>query len=202
MSSKRVGVFAKKTEADEQTGTRPEPERARTSLEGQPEGEHRRRPKKDRERIDRHDQVADVEERDGVERDDRPEAGLLAEEFSREIIEEQAGRRAEDRTPEADPEFGVAEKRGAGANRKRDPGPFAEIGGRQAVGPHPVMRLVEGKVGGAEQGKPDRRETEDEEPNRARVTHELFDQTRMTGKELRAPSGGRRFSITIRAAPS
>src|SRR5688572_22032469 len=50
----RVRIFAQKSQANEKTGRGPEPKRPRSSFEGDPEGEHRRRPKKDRERIDRH----------------------------------------------------------------------------------------------------------------------------------------------------
>ena len=79
--------------------------------------------------------------------------------------------RAEERTPEADAEFGRAKNRGAGADGERDAGAFAEIAGRETLRPHPVMRFVEGEIGRAEKRQPNRRQAENEEPNRSRVAH-------------------------------
>src|SRR5436305_12697628 len=75
----RVCVFAKKSDADEQSGGEPKPIRIRCPLEREPEREHGGDPEKDRKRIDRQEEVADVEERDGVKRDDRPKCHALAE---------------------------------------------------------------------------------------------------------------------------
>src|SRR5437868_8925481 len=163
---KRVRVFAEKAKADQQPGGEPEPERVRTSFEREPEGEHGGDPEEDRKRIDRHDEIADVEERDGVERDDHPKSGALVEQSPGKIIEEQARCAAKNRAPETDAKFGRAKKRGAGANGKCDPGPLAKVGGRKALGPHPVMRLIERQVAGPQHREPERRQTQDEYPNR------------------------------------
>ena len=57
-----------------------QPERKlRALFNREPEGEHRRHPKEDRERIDRHDERADVENRRDIERDHRPKAGVRVE---------------------------------------------------------------------------------------------------------------------------
>src|ERR1700680_2407708 len=58
----RIGVFAEKTETDEQSGQRPVKRKARTFLGGKPKGEHGRHPKEDRQRIDGHDERTDVED--------------------------------------------------------------------------------------------------------------------------------------------
>src|SRR5881394_3713507 len=63
----RVCVFTEKPDADQQSGGEPERVRIRSSLEREPEREHGRDPEKDRKRIDRHDEIADIEKRNGVE---------------------------------------------------------------------------------------------------------------------------------------
>src|SRR3984893_5291050 len=176
---KSVREFAEESEAGEQTGRRPEPGKLRTALESQPESEHRGCPKEDRERIDRHEEIADVENRTRVEREHRPESRRRVEKAAREIVNKQAGAGAQDRTPEADPEFGRAKKRGAGPDREGDSRPLAEVGGRQALRPHPVMRLIELKIGRAEKRKADCGQAEDEEPNRSRVTHEVASSSKL-----------------------
>src|SRR6476661_5900566 len=139
---KGVRVFGEKPEPDEQAGDEPESMGVRTFLQREPESEHGGDPEKDRKRIDRHHEIADVEERDGVERDHRPEPGALIEQFPREIIEQQARRRAEDWAPKANAEFRGAKNRGTASNHERDSGSLAEIRRREALGPHPVMRFI------------------------------------------------------------
>src|SRR5438552_7600492 len=75
-----IRVFTKESKADKQTRHRPEPGKIRTALQGQPERAHGRRPEKDRERIDRHEDIAEVEKRDRVEREHRPKSGGRVEE--------------------------------------------------------------------------------------------------------------------------
>src|SRR5256714_4846663 len=199
---KGVCVFAKKAEADQQPGGGPESLPVRGPFEREPEREHCGHPEEDRERIDRHDEGADVEKRDGVERDDRPESRALVKQFPREIIEKQTRRRAEDRAPEANTEFRGAENRGAGANRERDPRPFAKIRRREAVRPHPVMRLVEGQVARAEHGESDRRESQNEQPNCAGVAHYLIQSGADAARTIPAPSAAPFVSREIpRALP-
>src|SRR3954466_2676262 len=94
-----VGVFAEETETDQQPGGEPETVCVRSPLERDPEREHGADPEKDRKRIDRHDEIADTEKRDGIEADDGPEGGALVEKAPGEIIEQQGCRRPKERAP-------------------------------------------------------------------------------------------------------
>src|SRR5207253_4449308 len=88
---------------------------------------------KDRERIDCHDEIADVEKRNRVKSEHGPKPRGRVKKTTREIVDKQARARAEDRTPEANAEFGRAENRGAGPDREADSRPFTEVGGRQTL---------------------------------------------------------------------
>src|SRR2546423_11297864 len=99
----RIGVFAKKAEADQQPSEEPERFRVRGALEREPEAAHGGDPEKNRERVDRHDEIADVEKWDGVEREDGPERGALGEQSLREIKEEESVRGAQNRAPKPNP---------------------------------------------------------------------------------------------------
>src|SRR5476649_1330558 len=62
-----VGVLAKKSDPNQQTRDRPEPGKIRAALESQPERVYGCHPEENRERIDCHEEIADVEKRNGVE---------------------------------------------------------------------------------------------------------------------------------------
>src|SRR5436189_10427 len=79
--------------------------------------------------------------------DDRPQTGSRTEQSACKIEQEQTCARSEYRTKKAHTKFVCAENRSAGAYDKSDSWPFAEVGWRQALRPHPVVRLVEFEIG-------------------------------------------------------
>ena len=120
----RVGELAEKSEADEEPGERPPPGKERAAFERKPEAVERRYPEENRERIDRQDEAAEIEDRRDIQRDHRPETGQRAEQALGEIIKKQARAGGEQRTPKAHPKLVVAKDRGARPNDESDPGPL------------------------------------------------------------------------------
>src|SRR5437762_1744923 len=83
---KGVRVLAKKSEPGEQTSHRPVPGRIRTPFEDQPKCGHGRHPKENRERIDCHDEIADVEKRNRVQGEHGPEPRGRVVKTTRKIV--------------------------------------------------------------------------------------------------------------------
>ena len=174
----RVGEFAKKSQADEKPGERPPPGEARAALEREPEGVERRYPKENRERINRQDEAAEVEDGSDIHCDHRPEAGQRAEQVPREIIEKQARARREERTPETHPKLIVAKEHRARPNDECDPRAFTEIGERGPLRPHPVIRFVGRELRGADERKPERGQPEEKDPDGPGRAHAMASPTR------------------------
>ncbi len=173
-----VGEFAEKAKADEQPGERPPPGKPGAPLEGEPEGVKRRYPEENRERIDRQDEAAEIENGGDIKRDHSPEAGERAKQAGRKIIQQQARAGGEKRAPEAHPEFVVAKERRARPDDEGHAGTFAEIRERRPLPPHPVISLVGRELGGVQKREPNRREHEQKNPHRARRAHEMESPTR------------------------
>src|SRR5438046_903344 len=113
----------------------------------EPEGKHRGYPEKNRQRINRHHDRANVENRRGIQSNDRPQTGGCAKQSAREVEQEQTCAGCEHRTEEANTKLVRAKNRGARAYGESDTRSLAEIGGWQAVRPHPIMSLVKREIG-------------------------------------------------------
>jgi hypothetical protein len=72
---KRIRVFGKKPKANQQPAKRPLPGEMRAFFHCQPKREHCSQPEKNRQRINRHQERTDVEDRGDIQRDDRPHSG-------------------------------------------------------------------------------------------------------------------------------
>ena len=123
----------------------------RAFFQCQPERKHRCQPEKNRQRINRHQERTDIEDRRGIQRDDRRERCGGIEQAPREIKQEHTRSCCEQRTEKADAELIGAENRGAGTHHKRNDRPFAEICRGQPLRPHPVMRLVKFQISRSQQ---------------------------------------------------
>src|SRR5438552_1607253 len=77
----------------------------RTFFSGEPEGEHRRHPKEDRQCIGCENERADIENRRHVERDHCPKTNVFAKQTLPKIKKQQTRARRENRTPETHAEF-------------------------------------------------------------------------------------------------
>src|SRR5438874_4125983 len=85
----RIGVLAQKSEPNEKPGRGPISGKLGTSLERQPEHEHRRCPKEDRQGINRHYESTDIKNRRDIQRDCQRQAGVRAKQAAAEIKQKQ-----------------------------------------------------------------------------------------------------------------
>src|SRR5437879_13235659 len=119
------------------------PRETRTLFEREPEGEHRRQPEKDRQRINRHEEGADVEDRCGVDRKHRPEPGVRAEQSPRKVKQQQARPRSEHRTEKSHAELIRAENRSARAHHEGEARALDAISRRQALRTRAISSFME-----------------------------------------------------------
>ncbi len=153
----RVGVFRKEPEPDQQAGKRRVPGKMRRFFQRQPESEHCRQPEKDRQRVDGHQNGANVKNWRRVQGDHRPKRRWRAEQAARKIKQKQTGGRRQQRTEEPHAKLAGAKERGAAPDGKGNTRSLAEVGRSEPLRPHPVMRLIEGEIAGAQQRQPNRR---------------------------------------------
>src|SRR4029453_12587003 len=103
------------------------PRELRTFFQRKPEGKHCCQPEKNRQRVDRHHERANVEDGRNVQRDDNPCSSSGVEQSARKIKQEQAGAGGEHRTKKAHSEFIRSENRSTCTNSKSDTWTFAEV---------------------------------------------------------------------------
>ena len=174
-----VGKLAEKSEANEQTGQWPPPGKARCAFERQPERVKRCHPEKDRKRIDRQNETAEIEDRRDIERDHGPKAGERTKQPLRKVIEKQTRPGGEQRTPKANPKLVVAKNHGARPDGESDARTLAEIGERGPLRPHPIIGFVGRQLRRAEQRQPNARSgREERSKRRGSCTHEIASPTR------------------------
>jgi len=137
----------------------------------QHEGGHRRKPGANRQPLNRQHERTNVKNGCNIERDAGPQTGSGVEQSACKIKQEQARSSREQRTEKAHSEFVRSENRSACANREGNAGPFAEIGRRKALRPHPIMRLIKFEIGCCQRRQSNRREGDNEKPDRARCSH-------------------------------
>src|SRR4029077_10875009 len=135
------------------------------------EGEHRCHPEEDRQRVDRHHDRTNVENRRGVQTNDCPQTSSGAKQTARKIEQKQTCRRCEHRTEETNTKLVRSKNRSARAYGKSYTRSLAEVGGRQSLRPHPVMRFVKGEICRRQKRKTNRRQRGDKEPDCACRAH-------------------------------
>src|SRR5204862_5466172 len=128
-------------------------------------------PEKNRQRINRHHDRANVENRRGIQSNDRPQTGGCAKQSAREVEQEQTCAGCEHRTEEANTKLVRAKNRGARAYGESDTRSLAEIGGCQSLRPHPIMSFVKREICRCQKRKANRRQRGDEKPHCARGAH-------------------------------
>src|SRR5262249_54295797 len=131
--SQSIRVLAEKPQSDQQTRYGPIPRKARTFFHGEPEGKHRRHPEKNRQRINRYQDCPDIENRRGVQTNDRPKTCRRTKQTARKIKQQQTCPCGQHRTEEAHAKLICPKEGSASAYGESDPGSLAEVGGSQSL---------------------------------------------------------------------
>src|SRR5207248_2341339 len=111
------------------------------------------------------EECAEIEDRRHVQPNYGPKCGACAEEFPSKVEQQQARSCAKKRAEKADSELVRAKQHRAGANCECNTGSFAEVGRRQSLRPHPIMRFIELEIGRCQQSESQRCECDDKKPD-------------------------------------
>src|SRR5207253_4584034 len=122
-----------------------------------------------------------------------PKRGRRIDHSAPQREQKQAGAGAKHWTEKPHTTFVRAKKHRAGANGESHARALAEIGGRESLRPHPIMRLVELQIGRAQQRQTQARNREEKKPDRALDFHDA--ETGISRGWRATSSGSRREMI-------